>query len=149
MCVCVFSWNRSDSFFKILTIILDAADELVDVEVEFDYEAELGDELSIKTGDIVKDVKRMEGGWWEGILNGRRGVFPDNFVKVRRFETKNDLHFFYSFGCFFPLDRYRHLSKIYIFFVCCKGTKPYKNFFRFTYLLFFLMWGFYCLYLMN
>ena len=77
-----------------LTIILDAADELVDVEVEFDYEAELGDELSIKTGDIVKDVKRMEGGWWEGILNGRRGVFPDNFVKVRRFETKNDLHFF-------------------------------------------------------
>ena len=78
-----------------LTIVLDAADELVDVEVEFDYEAELGDELSIKTGDIVKDVKRMEGGWWEGILNGRRGVFPDNFVKVRRFERqKNDLHFF-------------------------------------------------------
>ena len=77
-----------------LTIILDAADELVEVEVEFDYEAELGDELSIKTGDIVKDVKRMEGGWWEGILNGRRGVFPDNFVKVRRFETKNDLYFF-------------------------------------------------------
>ena len=68
---------------------------MVDVEVEFDYEAELGDELSIKTGDIVKDVKRMEGGWWEGILNGRRGVFPDNFVKVRRFERqKNDLHFF-------------------------------------------------------
>ena len=67
---------------------------MVDVEVEFDYEAELGDELSIKTGDIVKDVKRMEGGWWEGILNGRRGVFPDNFVKVRRFETKNDLYFF-------------------------------------------------------
>ena len=67
---------------------------MVEVEVEFDYEAELGDELSIKTGDIVKDVKRMEGGWWEGILNGRRGVFPDNFVKVRRFETKNDLYFF-------------------------------------------------------
>ena len=68
---------------------------MVDVEVEFDYEAELGDELSIKTGDIVKDVKRMEGGWWEGILNGRRGVFPDNFVKVRRFERQqNDLHFF-------------------------------------------------------
>ena len=71
-----------------LTIILDAADELVEVEVEFDYEAELGDELSIKTGDIVKDVKRMEGGWWEGILNGRRGVFPDNFVKVRRLRDK-------------------------------------------------------------
>ena len=61
----------------------NVADELVEVEVEFDYEAELGDELTIKTGEIVKDVKRMEGGWWEGALNGRRGVFPDNFVKVR------------------------------------------------------------------
>jgi|ERR1712080_105201 len=61
---------------------MDVADELVEVEVEFDYEAELPDELSIKTGDIVKDVKRMEGGWWEGFINGRRGVFPDNFVKV-------------------------------------------------------------------
>ena len=58
---------------------------MVEVEVEFDYEAELPDELSIKTGDIVKDVKRMEGGWWEGFINGRRGVFPDNFVKVRSY----------------------------------------------------------------
>ena len=56
---------------------------MVDVEVEFDYEAELGDELSIKVGELIKDVKRMDGGWWEGSLNGRRGVFPDNFVKVR------------------------------------------------------------------
>lgn len=55
----------------------------MEVEVEFDYEAELGDELTIKTGDIIKEVKRMDGGWWEGSLGGRRGVFPDNFVKVR------------------------------------------------------------------
>ena len=61
----------------------EATDDLVEVEVEFDYEAELGDELTIKTGEIIKDVKRMDGGWWEGNLNGRRGVFPDNFVKVR------------------------------------------------------------------
>ena len=61
----------------------EESDNLVDVEVEFDYEAELGDELSLKTGDIVENVKRMDGGWWEGTLNGKRGVFPDNFVKVR------------------------------------------------------------------
>ena len=67
----------------------NVADELVEVEVEFDYEAESGmesefsNELTIKTGDIVKEVKRMEGGWWEGFLNGRRGIFPNNFVKVR------------------------------------------------------------------
>ena len=55
---------------------------LVDVEVEFDYDAELSDELTIRTGDVVKDVKRMSGGWWEGTLDGKRGLFPDNFVKV-------------------------------------------------------------------
>jgi len=58
------------------------SDNLVEVEVEFDYEAELGDELSLKTGEIIENVKRMDGGWWEGTLNGKRGVFPDNFVKI-------------------------------------------------------------------
>ena len=57
--------------------------EMVEVEVEFDYEAELSDELTIKAGETIKEVKKMDGGWWEGTLNGRRGVFPDNFVKVR------------------------------------------------------------------
>eukprot|EP00093_Oithona_nana_P004967 04967.XXX_31418_20456_1 [CDS] Oithona nana genome sequencing. len=56
---------------------------MVEVEVEFDYEAELSDELTIKAGETIKEVKKMDGGWWEGTLNGRRGVFPDNFVKVR------------------------------------------------------------------
>ena len=68
--------------FSIPIFILES-DNLVDVEVEFDYEAELSDELSLKTGDIIENVKRMDGGWWEGSLNGKKGVFPDNFVKVR------------------------------------------------------------------
>lgn len=54
------------------------------MEVEFDYEANMADELSIRAGDIITDVKQMDGGWWEGMLKGKRGVFPDNFVKVRR-----------------------------------------------------------------
>merc|ERR1711953_1265357 len=61
--------------------------EMVEVEVEFDYEAELSDELTIKAGETIKEVKKMDGGWWEGTLNGRRGVFPDNFVKVINRET--------------------------------------------------------------
>lgn len=54
----------------------------VDVEVEFDYDAELPDELTIRSGQLITDVKQMDGGWWEGTLKGKRGVFPDNFVKV-------------------------------------------------------------------
>lgn len=36
-------------------------------------------------------------GWWEGELNGRRGVFPDNFVKLlpSDFEKEVSNIFFY------------------------------------------------------
>ena len=76
----------NDEFSTILTSIwqlFSSESEMVEVEVEFDYEAELSDELTIKAGETIKEVKKMDGGWWEGTLNGRRGVFPDNFVKVR------------------------------------------------------------------
>uniref|UniRef100_A0A2K6L4K1 SH3 domain containing kinase binding protein 1 n=1 Tax=Rhinopithecus bieti TaxID=61621 RepID=A0A2K6L4K1_RHIBE len=35
-------------------------------------------------GDIVTLINKdcIDVGWWEGELNGRRGVFPDNFVKL-------------------------------------------------------------------
>ncbi|KAK3107368.1 hypothetical protein FSP39_012908 [Pinctada imbricata] len=54
----------------------------VDVVVEFDYDAEQPDELTIHVGDVIKHVIMSEGGWWEGELNGKKGMFPDNFVKV-------------------------------------------------------------------
>ena len=56
------------------------------VEVEYDYEAELQDELTIHAGDILTSVKQMSGGWWEGVLKGKRGLFPENFVKVRGYK---------------------------------------------------------------
>lgn len=59
---------------------------LVDYIVEFDYDAVHDDELSIRVGEIIRNVKKLqEEGWLEGELNGRRGMFPDNFVKVSIF----------------------------------------------------------------
>ena len=52
------------------------------MEVEYDYEAELADELTIHSGDIIASVRQMSGGWWEGTLKGKKGLFPENFVKV-------------------------------------------------------------------
>lgn len=52
------------------------------VKVEHEYIAKEPDELTIHKGDVIKDVVRKAGGWWEGVLNDKRGVFPDNFVKV-------------------------------------------------------------------
>ncbi|KAK3597309.1 hypothetical protein CHS0354_010940 [Potamilus streckersoni] len=55
---------------------------MVEVLVEYDYQAEQEDELTIKKGDIIKNVVMSDGGWWEGELSGKKGMFPDNFVKV-------------------------------------------------------------------
>ncbi|XP_074660112.1 SH3 domain-containing kinase-binding protein 1-like isoform X4 [Tubulanus polymorphus] len=63
---------------------------MVEVLVEFEYEAVEDDELSLKVGDVIKNVIIQDGGWWEGDLRGKRGVFPDNFVKVLKEEKKEE-----------------------------------------------------------
>ncbi|XP_066589697.1 SH3 domain-containing kinase-binding protein 1-like [Prorops nasuta] len=50
--------------------------------VEYNYQAQEPDELTLKKGDIIKEIKVMIGGWWEGTLRDKRGMFPDNFVKM-------------------------------------------------------------------
>uniref|UniRef100_A0A8C5ML05 CD2 associated protein n=1 Tax=Leptobrachium leishanense TaxID=445787 RepID=A0A8C5ML05_9ANUR len=55
--------------------------------VEYDYDAVHEDEISLRVGDVIRNVKRLEEeGWLEGEINGKRGAFPDNFVK----EIKKD-----------------------------------------------------------
>ncbi|XP_011049336.1 PREDICTED: SH3 domain-containing kinase-binding protein 1 isoform X3 [Acromyrmex echinatior] len=50
--------------------------------VEYNYVAQEDDELTLKKGDIITGIKMMLGGWWEGTLRDKRGMFPDNFVKI-------------------------------------------------------------------
>lgn len=50
--------------------------------VEYNYVAQEDDELTLRKGDIITEIKMMLGGWWEGTLRDKRGMFPDNFVKV-------------------------------------------------------------------
>ncbi|XP_037519711.1 SH3 domain-containing kinase-binding protein 1 isoform X2 [Rhipicephalus sanguineus] len=58
-------------------------------KVLYAYEAQNDDELTIKEGDVIviltKEVE--DKGWWKGELNGRVGVFPDNFVKLIKEEV--------------------------------------------------------------
>ncbi|KAK4322011.1 hypothetical protein Pmani_007228 [Petrolisthes manimaculis] len=52
--------------------------------VMFPYSAEHEDELELHESDLItilcKDLE--DRGWWRGELNGRVGVFPDNFVEL-------------------------------------------------------------------
>ncbi|CAB1340979.1 unnamed protein product, partial [Coregonus sp. 'balchen'] len=54
------------------------------VKVIFPYDAQNEDELSIKEGEIISIINRdcADAGWWMGEIGGRKGVFPDNFVKL-------------------------------------------------------------------
>ncbi|XP_044301086.1 CD2-associated protein [Varanus komodoensis] len=63
---------------------------MVEYIVEYDYDAVHDDELTIRVGEIIRNVKKPEEeGWLEGELNGKRGMFPDNFVKEVKRETES------------------------------------------------------------
>lgn len=53
-------------------------------KVLFPYKALNDDELTLAEGQIVtivtKDVE--DKGWWKGEVDGKVGVFPDNFVEL-------------------------------------------------------------------
>ncbi|XP_028823610.1 SH3 domain-containing kinase-binding protein 1 isoform X2 [Denticeps clupeoides] len=63
---------------------------MVEAIVEYDYQAAHDDELSISIGDIISNIRKDDGGWWEGELAGRRGLFPDNFVRELKKEVKKE-----------------------------------------------------------
>ncbi|XP_046853117.1 rho guanine nucleotide exchange factor 7-like isoform X2 [Xenia sp. Carnegie-2017] len=50
------------------------------VEATFPFTGSDEDELCFQKGDIIEVTKVVEGGWWEGTLNGRTGWFPSNHV---------------------------------------------------------------------
>ena len=44
---------------------------------------EQSDELTLHVGDVVTIIEKdVNEGWSKGELNGKIGLFPDNFVKI-------------------------------------------------------------------
>lgn len=64
--------------------------------VQFDYKAGEPDELTLKKGDVITDVKPMPDGWMEGHKDGKKGMFPDNYVKVPCFRTRGIRRYFHT-----------------------------------------------------
>ncbi|XP_028323624.1 intersectin-1 isoform X6 [Gouania willdenowi] len=48
----------------------------------YTYESSEQGDLSFQQGDVVV-VTRKEGDWWTGMVGGKTGVFPSNYVKPR------------------------------------------------------------------
>uniref|UniRef100_A0A8C5FRK6 Rho guanine nucleotide exchange factor 7 n=1 Tax=Gadus morhua TaxID=8049 RepID=A0A8C5FRK6_GADMO len=51
------------------------------VKARFNFEQTNEDELTFNKGDIIGVTRQEDGGWWEGMLNGRTGWFPSNYVR--------------------------------------------------------------------
>ncbi|CAF0998585.1 unnamed protein product [Rotaria sordida] len=51
------------------------------VKVLHAYDAQHDDELSIRPGDTIVLLERRSDNWFKGILNGKIGLFPGNFVQ--------------------------------------------------------------------
>ena len=47
----------------------------------YDYQADKEDELSFSENSVIYVLKKNDDGWYEGILNGRTGLFPGNYVE--------------------------------------------------------------------
>ncbi|XP_020627308.1 inhibitor of Bruton tyrosine kinase-like [Orbicella faveolata] len=65
---------RLDSPFQIKTG--------VQAQVVSFYETSLEDELQLKVGDVVTDIHMTRTRYWSGNLNGKRGHFPKDCVKL-------------------------------------------------------------------
>ena len=57
---------------------------VVIAKVIFDHDAGGDDELSLKEGELVEVLDQEDDGWWKGLLNGKVGLFPTNFVKLEK-----------------------------------------------------------------
>ena len=63
MCVLVLSW-------------------CVEYLAMYTYESSEQGDLTFQQGDIIT-VTKKEGDWWTGVVGGRTGVFPSNYVKPK------------------------------------------------------------------
>jgi len=48
----------------------------------YDYKAKNARELSFRAGQIIGVSQKSNSGWWQGECNGRRGVFPAEYVQL-------------------------------------------------------------------
>ena len=50
---------------------------------EYDYEAAESNELTLKEGDVIENIDKVDPDWWLGTLNGERKLFPANYVTLK------------------------------------------------------------------
>lgn len=67
----------------VINLCGDVADEGT-VKVLYDYTPQTKDELGLEEGETLELVEGgdKDPGWWEGVKDGRKGLFPANYVSL-------------------------------------------------------------------
>jgi hypothetical protein len=40
--------------------------------------------MSFRRGDVIDLVRRVDSNWYEGTLNGKKGLVPSNYIEVKK-----------------------------------------------------------------
>ncbi|KAK6032928.1 SH3 domain protein [Ostertagia ostertagi] len=59
-----------------------AEPSVVVAKAKFSFEGKNNDELSFSKNDMITVTQQIEGGWWEGTINGKTGWFPANYATI-------------------------------------------------------------------
>lgn len=62
-------------------LITMGSEPLQQFRARYAFEGSKEDELNFQKGDIITVTLQVPGGWWEGMLSGRSGWFPSNYVR--------------------------------------------------------------------
>ncbi|KAI8373277.1 hypothetical protein BD560DRAFT_328204 [Blakeslea trispora] len=82
-------WIKAKSSNQLLGLIPASYVEYLSSETEekqetvvalYDFDATVAEELDLKEGDIIYVTKKDNSGWWEGVIDGKTGIFPSNYV---------------------------------------------------------------------
>uniref|UniRef100_A0A8C3AJ88 Rho guanine nucleotide exchange factor (GEF) 7a n=1 Tax=Cyclopterus lumpus TaxID=8103 RepID=A0A8C3AJ88_CYCLU len=66
--------------FRSLDMSENSGQQLL-VRARFNFQPNNEDELAFDKGDLIGVTRQEDGGWWEGMFNGRTGWFPSNYVR--------------------------------------------------------------------
>lgn len=51
---------------------------------KYNFNAQSAVELSLNKGELVTLTRRVDSNWFEGKIANRKGIFPVNYVEVRK-----------------------------------------------------------------
>ncbi|KAJ5073179.1 sh3 and f-bar domain-containing protein [Anaeramoeba ignava] len=72
-----FSETKTTSYSAPKTSYSTTGDQ---VTALYDYDGEGENDLSFSAGEVITVTNKHDGGWWEGSIGNRTGLFPSNFV---------------------------------------------------------------------